>query len=213
VPALGVALVAAALVLLTTLLWAAVIAWDAFIGAARTWDWSHAWIPALTIPAVAIGAALAWRAQRWAPFLLGVAVTLLPLAAVPFLSWDNSPREQVSAAMSGLPYEYRFLSDRDANGYVVFRAYDVASRATLDVAFAGLREGGRCAPSPALSGEHDPRPKPFAASGPEPIICFESDTNRGPRGARALARHEMTRMIANSLCEEAVGGWAFECFD
>lgn len=175
-------------------------------------------IPALTVPAIAIGAVLAWRSQRWLPFWIGVAATALPLAAFPVAPYGfgeglaDSLEGQVEDAMQRVPYDYRFLPGHSARGYVVFRAEELETGAAIRIAYGGARKDGEnCRRPPEVPRRRRPVNKPFAAAGPEPLICFESyptpqlDTSR-----KALVGLNMEGGIANALCEEIHGPWA--CF-
>jgi hypothetical protein len=224
VPGLAVGLVGLAVAFATTVVWvglgvAACLA--TYTGAVRgevcAPSSSVPWM--LTIPAVAIGAAAAWRSQRWWPVVLGGAITVLPLLAFLFApsglaSWNDvgSPRDQVADAMEELAYDYRFLSGQDRNGYVVFEV-GASNTGGVRFAYAGQRRPREPCPRP-------PEPflrkrdgsKSFAASGPEPLICLDGYSPRPPAGrAPAVVDLSVDHRVADALCKQAYDFWT--CFD
>lgn len=180
-------------------------------------------VPALTVPALILGSVLAWKAQAWRFFWLGTAVTLVPLAAFPIAPYGfgehrvGSLEEQVEDAMKRFPrYDYVFLPARDARGYIVFRVEDREAGVKMRIAYGGNRESsdsrGVCGLAPEVPLNHPRRSKPFAAAGPEPLICFESYYPRriSEPENKAAARINIGHLVANALCEELYGPWT--CF-
>lgn len=182
-------------------------------------------IPALTIPAIAVGGLIALRRQRWFPVWAGLAVAGLPLAAFPIAPYGfggglaESLEGQVEDAMKRLPtYEYTFLPSRSKRGYVIFRVEDRNTGARTRIAYGGAAEGPardqmeECRRPPDVPVEHPRRSKPFAAAGPEPLICFESYVPRklSKQDERVLSRGDIAYDVANAICEEVYGPWT--CF-
>ena len=86
VPTGGVAFAAGALVAVSAFSWWAlsyVICQGSLAGLAGEGPCTpyDAALPIFTIPAAAIGGAVAWRRQRWLPLLLGAGITFAPLIA------------------------------------------------------------------------------------------------------------------------------------
>lgn len=119
---------------------------------------------------------------------------------------------EVDSTMVNLPYSFKFLDEYSTADYAVFR---VDAGGSVDVAFGGKSRGDECPKPPQLPAAHRRRSKPFAAAGPEPLICLEHDAWR-PRGsnAAAIARLRAVNLVANALCEEVYEGYeSFACFD
>jgi hypothetical protein len=149
-------------------------------------------------------------------------VRLIPLVATLALllsacgSSDASKQSQleseVSSAIAKLPYSFSFLKKYSTDKYVVFR---VRAGASVNFAYGGKSNKGHCAKAPRLPVKHRRGSKPFAAAGPEPLICFEHDGWRpGSPEAAAVARLRAVNLVANALCEEVYKGYeGFACFD
>lgn len=224
VPGLAVGLLGLAITAFAALAWtglSAAACLATFMGVARDElcapSSSVPWT--VTIPAGAIGAAAAWRVQRWWPVVLGGALALLPLLAFLFApgglgSWDDagSPRDQVADAMEELAYDHRFLPGLDRNGYVVFEV-GALSGSVARFAYAGRRESrGACPRPPEPFQRKRDGSKSFAAAGPEPLICLD-DYEPRPHGSRNLVARDLNvaGYVADALCKQAYDFWT--CFD
>ena len=127
-------------------------------------------------------------------------------------SKQSELESEISSAIANLPYSFSFLEKYSTDKYVVFR---VGAGASVNIAYGGKREGGKCPKAPRLPLKHRRGTKPFAAAGPEPLICFEHDGWRpGSPEAAAVARLRAVNLVANALCEEVYTGYeGFACFD
>lgn len=122
-------------------------------------------------------------------------------------------RSDVSAAMAGLPYPFRFIGKGGTSQYVLFHVADLASRASVNIAYGGSPANDRCPRPPRLPVKHRRGPKPFSAAGPEPLICLEADAWRpGSAEPAANSRGRIVYIVAEALCEEVYTD-GFTCFD
>lgn len=116
--------------------------------------------------------------------------------------------------MSELPYSHEFLERHSTEEYVVFR---VGPGAPVNIAYGGRSRDGTRPKPPRLPEKHRRGAKPFAAAGPEPLICFEDDGWRPESSeSAAIARGRMVDLVADSLCQEVYDEAAYEdfaCFD
>lgn len=141
--------------------------------------------------------------------LMATLALLLAACGSSDASNQSKLESEVSSAITNLPYSFRFLDKYSTDKYVVFR---VGAGASVNIAYGGKSQEGKCPKAPRLPVKHRRGSKPFAAAGPEPLICFEDDGWRpGSPEAAAVARSQAVNLVANALCEEAYEGFA--CFD
>jgi hypothetical protein len=148
---------------------------------------------------------------RLFPLLLTLAA-LLAACGTSGAPEQSELESQVSSAMATLPYSVDLLDELSTEEYVVFRAGDGAS---VDIAYGGESKEGKCPRAPRLPIKHRRGSKPFAAAGPEPLICLEHDAWRpGASEGATTARLRTVNLVANALCEEIYKGYeSFACFD
>jgi hypothetical protein len=129
-------------------------------------------------------------------------------------SKQSKLESEVTEAMATLPYSFDFLNEHPTDRYVVFR---VGPGASVNIAYGGRSKRGECPKPPRLPAKHRRGSKPFAAAGPEPLICFEDDGWRpGASKSAATTRARTASLVANALCEEVYDEEAYEdfaCFD
>lgn len=124
-----------------------------------------------------------------------------------------SLRSDVSAAMAGLPYPFRYIDEHSGKQYVVFHVSDIASAASVNIAYAGQSANYKCPKPPLLPVKHRRGSKPFPAAGPEPLICLEDDGWRPGSSESATAnRARIVYIVAEALCEKVYTD-GFTCFD
>jgi hypothetical protein len=121
--------------------------------------------------------------------------------------------------MKRLPqYEYAFLPARAERGYVVFRVEDPTTGAGTRIAYGGGGSGAArdedegCVRPPGVPKKRGRQSKPFAAAGPEPLICFESykTQRRYDSEEQAIGGLNISNQVSNALCEELYDSWT--CF-